>query len=166
MDLRAGSLLKKVLWAAFALVLGASTNAQASPRSGVYSDVCIDPETQDQDGIELQWGPGPQPWITFVVCEGGCGARPVRDIKVSGDRISFTALDELVDGRGTPLPPVPYHYEGQFTANRLVLRSPGQRNFGREVLHRQPWKFRSAEAVARAGDAHVDDWPRPVRRCR
>ncbi len=164
MDLRAGSLLKKVRWAGLIGAFLAAGGAQAAPYSGIFSDVCVNGETLDQGGVELQLRLGTPIWATFALCEGGCGARSIQSLHLTGDTLTFTTIEKTDDG--TTVRETRNHYRARFTRHGLVLTNLDLPEFGREVLKPQRGKFRSAEEVARAGDGHVDAWPAPVRRCR
>jgi hypothetical protein len=166
MDLRAGSLLKKVRLTGLSMAaLLAAGSATAAPASGIFSNVCVDSETLDQGGVELQVRLGRPIWATVVICEGGCGARTIESLSLSGDTLSFVGIDRYFDMQGKALPPVRYHYRARLTARRVILTSPDQPMFGRQVLKRQTGRFRSEAEVGLAGDSHVDAWPAPIRRC-
>lgn len=138
MDLRAGSLLKKVGLAGFAMAVLAVDAAQAAPRSGVYSSICVQPETDDLDGVGIQLTLDAPPAGIFWLCEGGCGwPQPMTSIHLSGERITFSVADVAVDGQGRTVRSTIYHYRGRFTAQGIRLTSDFP-DLGPTVLKRRP----------------------------
>jgi hypothetical protein len=165
MDLRAGSLLKKVRWVWPAVVLIAAASAQAAPQSGVYSNVCVYPETDDLGGVAIQFSAEQPAAGVFWLCEGGCGwPEPMNSIHVSGDTITFIVLDKAIDGSGKLVRAQPYHYRGRFTPRGLILTSDFP-DLGPVILRRQLGK---EPTLARAPEKGRNDesTPAPVRRCR
>lgn len=147
------------------LALLACASAWSTPRSGVYSNVCLYPETDDLGGVAIQLDLDAPPAGAFWLCEGGCGwPEPMSSIRLSGDLISFSVVDRSVDAAGKTVQSDVYHYRGRFTAHGLTLTSD-RPDFGRANLVRSR---RERPVLARTPEAGRNDasTPAPVRRCR
>lgn len=143
----------------------AATSAHAAPISGVYSNVCLSPETDDLGGVAIQFSAERPPAGVLWLCEGGCGwPAPMDSIRINGDTITFSVVDEAVDEKGKTVSSRPYHYRGRFTARGLTLTADFPQ-FGRQVLRRQRGE---KPILARTPEAGRNDEssPAPVRRCR
>lgn len=147
------------------VVLLAAGSAWPAPKSGVYSNVCLYPETDDLGGVAIQLVVDAPPAGVFWLCEGGCGwPEPMTSIRLSGDTISFSIADIAVDGAGKTVQSTPHHYHGRFTRRGLILTSDFP-DFGRPTL-----TLRQGEepVLARTPEAgrNEQSTPSAVRRCR
>jgi hypothetical protein len=155
----------KGAWLGAFLALVATANAWPAPRSGVYSNVCLYPETDDLGGVAIQITLDAPPAGVFWLCEGGCGwPEPMTSIRISGDKISFSVADTAVDAAGKIVQSTTYHYRGKFTARGLMLTSDLP-DLGRAILTRRRGE---KPVLARAPEAgrNEESTPYPVRRCR
>jgi hypothetical protein len=148
------------------LALAGGANAWPAPTSGVYSNVCLYPETDDLGGFALQIVLDAPAAGVFWLCEGGCGwPEPMTSIRRSGDRIRFTVAEHAVESStGKTVQIAVYHYRGKFTARGLMLTSDAP-DFGRANLIRLPAE---KPVLARSPEAGRNDvsTPKPIRRCR
>jgi hypothetical protein len=149
---------------AFGLALALSVGAQAAPRGGVYTNVCVSPEDLDQGGDEVQFALLPAPRGTFAWCAGGCVRSVMNDIRLNGDRISFSVTEHYFSDRQPPEnSSVIHHFSGRFKGGVLTLTSSDDPDFGRAVLHRKDWK--PDRLSPKGAAAEQSEWPAPVRRC-
>jgi hypothetical protein len=141
------------VWLLIALV--AAAPASAARYDGVYSNVCVEDETLDQDGIELRLDTsGGRPKATLKICEGGCYPEAVRDLSIRGGRISFLASEKLFDQDGKLAQSLVHRFTGVFVSNGLRLESAGL------------WPAQHLSRTRRAGPASgPSDWPVPLRHC-
>lgn len=147
------------------LALVASGNTSAAPKSGVYSNVCLYPKTDDLGGVAIQIVLEPPRAGVFWLCEGGCGGpEPMTSIRLSGDAISFSVADITADAAGKTVHSTVYHYRGRFTARGMTLTSDYP-DFGRANLVRSPHEKVALARTSEAGRNDVSK-PAPVRRCR
>jgi hypothetical protein len=131
--------------------------ASATTFEGVYSNVCLDPETGDQDGIELQLQvAGGAPVVTFKTCEGGCWEQPVSDVAVDGNHITFRATDQDFTPDGKLADSKVHRFDGTFGKRALDLESPG-------YYERQHLNKRRLRKPLDGGDKAK--WPAAVKRC-
>ncbi len=157
MGKRTGRLLKKARLAGLAVLVAGA--AHAAPMSGVYSNVCIERETDDLDGVAIQFAVDAPPAGVFWLCEGGCGwPEPMTTIRLSGDTITFTVAEVSVDGAGKIVRSTPFHYRGRFTTRELILTSDW-RGFGRAILTR---RREQKPTLARSPQAGRNDRSTPV----
>lgn len=134
------------------------SHPQGSFDDGVYSNVCLSAETQDQGGIELQIRTvGRQPSVTLKTCQGGCWEQPTSEVVVRKDRITFLATDQAFDEKGNLVAATIHRFTGRFRAGALVVESPGY--YPPQRLTKQRWP---AVAPSASGPS---DWPTPIRRC-
>jgi hypothetical protein len=136
----------------------------AAPHDGIYSDVCVDHETGDQEGIELQLHvTNGAPTVILKTCEGGCDEEPSRQISLRGDRITFLADDKYVDAAGHPVETDVHRFTGRFEKGALTLRRVGLRKPERLTL----WTTAGLRARrSRRPELSSSDWPTPVETCR
>lgn len=149
------------LGAALAFVGGAQGRSVLP--QGVYSSVCVSPETLDLGGVEVQLAFLPKPRGTFAWCEGGCERSAMSDLRFEGDQISFSIVEQYFTERGDAEKPETHHFTGRFKAHSLILLSSDKPGYGRIVLRRQTWK---PDHLVLASSAGESDEPTPVRRCK
>ena len=147
-------------WLAMWLI--ASTPAGAATLDGVYSNVCVDRETRDQDGLQLQLRSSTdKPLIAFKTCEGGCWRQPTHDVSVIGNTIAFLADDQDFSATGKLVEAHVHRFSGVFDASGLRL---GSANYWKsERLGRL--KSTGRRTRQKAEGANSSTWPAPVRTC-
>src|ERR1700761_5122379 len=93
--------------------------------AGVYEGVKVSRETGDEDGLrlELRYIAG-APKVRFWWCAGECLPRPVHNVSISANQITFVADDEAVLPGGK-LEVHPHTFTGVFKAGRLSFGSVG-----------------------------------------
>jgi len=146
--------------------LAAPAEAAGRLADGVYSNVCLYPETDDIGGFEVSLHHlGRHPQVGIVICEGGCWRGVVSSVARSKDGLSFTVTEELLDQNGHPATPAISHYRVRAQGRSLILSSSDFGDFRRAAL--RPWtrtpKGGGADAVA---PSDKEPTPAPVGRCR
>jgi hypothetical protein len=78
------------------MLVAMTTQPLGATYDRTYSNVCIDPETGDLGGVELRIGhDAGKPTILLKTCEGECRQQPTSDIAINGNRITFSAADQI-----------------------------------------------------------------------
>jgi hypothetical protein len=142
----------------------ALTRADAAPHGGLYSDVCVDRETGDQEGIEFQLhSVNSAHTVVLKTCEGGCEAEPTHQVSLIGNSITFLADDRYVDAAGHPNVTDVHRYAGRFEGDALILKRADLRN----AEHLKHWTARNLRLRrSRRVEHSSTDWPTPVEFCR
>jgi hypothetical protein len=108
MGLRAGAEIAAGLMLAAAPVVGA-------PPTQVYSSACYHDESGDDLGTEvvLTQRVGKPPAVQLSLCEGVCSYWPVKDVRLAGKTLTFTAYREELT----------IHFTAKLGSKAMVLRS-------------------------------------------
>ena len=132
--------------------------AQADPAAGLYSDVCLSPDTGDQGGVELRlvYNAG-APMVIFKTCEGGCWAQPTRAAALTGNTLSFIAANQAFDDKGVLADSQDHHFEVRFSGETATLTS-------RDYPGHQTHRLRH-QKLSGPSNADLKDWPAITRRC-
>jgi hypothetical protein len=152
-----------VLALSAALAFSGSADAGSASLAGVYTNVCVSPETLDQGGDEVQLARRPAPHGTFAWCAGGCVRSVMNDLRLQSDRLSFSTTEQYFTEQGAAAGSTTHHYSGTFKANSLTLVSSDDPDFGRVVLRHQSWKPDHLTLIG--STVEQSEWPSPVRRC-
>ena len=102
------------------LVLAAPTGAQAA-RVGDYSNLCRSP-SGDLKGMTLTLGgTAASPSVTLRVCEGVCWNAGIQDVRLQGDRLTFSAEERVLNDHNDIAKDMVYRFAAQFTEDGAAL---------------------------------------------
>jgi hypothetical protein len=132
--------LVKPAVAGLALALAACAHApQGPPPPGAYSNLRYIAEAGDYIGTNLKiLGDGPTRTVDYELCEGWCNGSRKFPAAVRGDTLTFTARQDVVNGRGEPAAPWIYRvvvgWRRTLLGVRLIVTTPDQPSQAPEVL--------------------------------
>ncbi len=124
---------------AYALALAFANGAQAADPVVMdrYTNVRYIPEADDYVGLNLSVSAGPNPVVSYELCEGWCNGPLSFPANVGSGIIRFTVRQELTDQAGNPAPPLVYRVEARLVRSlrgrRMIVTSPDNRDL-HEVL--------------------------------
>lgn len=108
-----------------AVALSTAAQAAERPRSGVYSNVRISPQTGDAGGVEIELhADGPTPYLVFTVCQGGCWGGKTWPASVSKGQVAFHVTEEWADESGRIVDRPTLRYAARPRRGALILESP------------------------------------------
>jgi hypothetical protein len=93
--------------------------------SGVYSSVRYIKEAGDDLGMEIDVVTKPQPSAVVTICEGQCAGGKLWPVIITGRKIEFSVVEDLVDQDGKPVEPLKMSFVGRFSGNTLFLKQVG-----------------------------------------
>ena len=107
----------------FLLLLAAAAPASAlAAQNGVYSNVCISPQSGDFEGMTLTLsGAAGHPSVELVVCEGACWNARISDVSIERDRLTFTGEELALNDHNAVAKDMFYRFAGQFAQSALTL---------------------------------------------
>lgn len=123
---------------------------------GTYSNVCMNSETGDLGGVELQIAHiGDRSTVSLKTCEGGCWQQPTRAIVMRGNQIVFSAADQGFDQSGKLVHTTVRRFTAIARGKGLVLESHTY-SPGLQRLQKQP---------PGTSTGNPKEQPIPVHRC-
>jgi hypothetical protein len=147
--------MRRLLLTSIPLSLSIAGVADAAPQSGVYSSVCLYPETDDLGGIELSLDVGAKPAVVrLITCAGGCWQQPTSNVRVMGKELAFSARDESFDSNGKLVESVSHQFVAKFEKRALKLWSDDSDMSGGKLI-----------LSSRKPSRHDASITAPIRRC-
>jgi hypothetical protein len=99
----------------------ATAHEPGTALSGIFSNVYRSPETNDVQGLEIEFHSQARAPFAFVVfCEGGCGQVHRVSVKLKGNRFSLAFTENLFDSSGRADGLDRYRIEGRRVGRSLV----------------------------------------------
>lgn len=105
------------------LLLAAAAPASAmAAQNGVYSNVCVSPQSGDLEGMTLTLsGVAANPSVELLVCEGGCWNARIHDVRLQSGLLTFTAEERVLNDHNALAKDMFYRFKAQFAQRSLTL---------------------------------------------